>query len=85
VYQALRAGSDEEAAPPIRLRIFEIVQRRTMILKEEQHSYEGFPGLSRTTQLATFWEARWSPRVIKGERVWRRMLGLIALTHFQVR
>ena len=34
-------------------RIFETVRRSTIILKVECDSYEGFPGLSRTTPFAT--------------------------------
>jgi len=66
-------------------RIFETVRRRTIILKEEGDSYEGFPGLSRTTLFATFSETGWYPRETSGERILRRIEGLIAFTRFQVR
>ena len=66
-------------------RIFETVRRRTVILKEEGDTYDGLPGLSRTTPFATCSEAVWYPRETSGERIWRRIAGLLALTHFQVR
>jgi len=62
-------------------RIFETVQRRTIILKKEGDSYEGYPGLSRTTPFGPFNAAGW----LSVERIWRRIEWLIAFTGFQVR
>jgi len=42
-------------------RIFEKVWSRTMTLKEEGESYEGFPGLSRTMPSALFSVRGWEP------------------------
>jgi len=79
-----RAARRRRAAT-ILSRMFETMQRRTMILTEEGDSEESFPGISRTTPLAMFREAGGYLWEIRGERSWRRMEGLITLTHFQVR
>jgi len=65
-------------------RIFEKVRIRTMILKEEGDSWEGFPGLSSTTPFEPFSEAGWYPWLTSGARVASRIEGLILLTCFQV-
>jgi len=64
-------------------RIFENVWMRTIILKEEGDSYEGFPGLSSTTPFELFSEAGWYPKLTSRARVWRRIDGFILLTLFQ--
>jgi len=72
-------------AATILSRIFETLRRRTIILKAEGDWPGGFPGFSSTTLFTTLSEAEWYPREIWGERSWRRIHGLIAFTHFQVR
>jgi len=65
-------------------RIFEIVRIRTIILKEEGDSEEGFPGLSSTTPFEPFSDAGWYPRRTSGASIWRRIEGFILLTCFEV-
>ena len=43
----IAAWAERREAPTLS-KIFESVRRRTITLKEEGESYEGFPGLSRT-------------------------------------
>ena len=54
-----------------------------MIRKEEGVSYDGFPGLSRTTPLACLSVVGWYPKATSGARRSRRRLGLTAFTFFQ--
>ena len=65
--------------------ILEMVLRRTIILKEAGVSYEGFPGLFRTTPFACLRHGGWYPKVTRGERRSRRMEALMAFTHLQTR
>jgi hypothetical protein len=81
----LERAAERRRVAIILSRIFETVRRRTIILKEAGDSYDGLPGLSRTTPFAPFSEAGWYPRVTRGERMFRRMEGFILLTFFQVR
>ena len=56
-------------------RIFEMVWRRTIMRNEDGESYEGLPGLSRTTPFAIFIEEGWWPKRSRGLRRAVRMSG----------
>ena len=53
----LERAARKRRAAIVHARIGERGRRRTIILKEEADTYEGFPGLSRTTPFATISEA----------------------------
>ena len=57
-------------------RILESVRRRTITLKEEGESYEGFTGLSRTIPSAFLREGGWKPWANRGSRREGRREGL---------
>ena len=67
----------------MRSRIFETVLRRTIIRKEDGVSYDGFPGLSRTTAFACLSVVGWYPKATSGARRSRSRLGLVVFTLFQ--
>jgi len=55
------------------------------MLKEDGDSYDGLLGLLRTTPFAPFSEVGWYPRETSGERISRRIDGLIPFTRFHIR
>ena len=61
-------------------RIFDIVLSRTIMRKEEGESLEALPSLSRTTPLAILSKRGWYPKVTRGEKRSRMMLGMMRLT-----
>ena len=63
----------------------EMVLRRTMIRKEDGVSYDGLPGLSRTTPFACLSVVGWYPMATSGARRSRRRLGLVVFTFFQTK
>ena len=63
--------------------ILEMVLRRTIRYNDAGVSYEGLPGLSRTTPLACLGHGGWYPKVMRGERSSSRMECFMAFTVFQ--
>ena len=51
--------------------------------KEAGVSYEGFPGLSKTTPFAGLGDVEWYPKVTNGARRSRRRLGSMLITLFK--
>jgi len=64
----LKLGMADSLTAITRLRIFEMVLRRTMMRKESGESEEALPGLSRTIPFAVLREGGWYPKATRGER-----------------